>query len=256
VGLTVLLVIVAIMLAAEAVRTLTPARHPLGRRWLGNVTLYACCILMIRLLVPAYAAAGAMFAAEHGLGLFNAFTLPTWLVVLSTFAVLDFVGYLTHRVEHAVPLLWRMHRVHHSDPDLDLTTGLRFHPLEVLWRGSVSAVAMALMGAPVAVAAICSLVYGSISLVSHVNAPLLPARLERKLQALFVTPRVHRIHHSLELRESNSNFGVALSIWDRWLGTYRAEPAVPFDQMRFGVEERTAADSLAIVKILTDPVRA
>jgi sterol desaturase/sphingolipid hydroxylase (fatty acid hydroxylase superfamily) len=255
-GLTVLLVVVAVMLAAEAVRALTVARHPLARRWLGNVTLYACCILMLKLLVPAYAAAGAIFAAEHGLGLFHAVAAPIWLVALVTFAVLDFVGYLTHRIEHAVPLLWRMHRVHHSDPDLDLTTGLRFHPLEVLVRGSVAAVVMALLGAPVAVVALCSLVYGMVSLVSHVNAPLLPARADRVLRALLVTPRVHRIHHSLEIPESNSNFGVALSIWDRMLGTYRAEPRVPFEQMRFGVEERTTDDSLSIGKMLVDPVRA
>ena len=255
-GLTVLVAIMVAMLALEGVRTLTPVRHPLGRRWLGNVTLYVCCGLMIKFLVPAYAAAGAMFASQHGIGLFNAVTAPGWLVVLSTFVVLDAVGYLTHRIEHAVPLLWRMHRVHHSDPDLDVTTGLRFHPLEVLWRGSVSAAAMALLGAPFAVVALCSFVYGTVSLISHVNAPLMPAGIERMLQIVLVTPRVHRIHHSLELSESNSNFGVALSVWDRMLGTYRADPAVPYDQMRFGVEERTVEESLSIGKILTDPVAA
>lgn len=256
-GFMALIIIVCVLLAVEAFRTLTPVRHALlGQRWLGNVTLYACVLLMTKLLVPAYAAAGALFAAEHGIGLFNAVNAPLGLVVVVTFLVLDGLGYLTHRVEHAVPLLWRMHRTHHSDPDLDLTTGLRFHPVEVLVRGSAAAMAMALLGAPVEVAAACSLVYGTVSLVSHVNAPLAPARIEQALQAVLVTPRMHRIHHSLDVAESNSNFGVALSIWDRMLGTYRAQPGVPFDQMRFGVEERTTDDSLSIAKILADPVRA
>ena len=231
-------------------------RPNVARRWLGNITLYACVGLMTRFLVPAYAAAGAVFAAEYDIGLFNRVQVPLVVVVAVTFLLLDALSYVTHRIEHAVPLLWRIHRTHHSDPDVDLTTGLRFHPLEVLARGSIEAFGMALLGAPVAVVVACSLIQGTVSLVSHANAPLLPARIDQALQAVRVTPRMHRVHHSLLAVEGNSNFGAALSIWDRLLRTYRAQPDVPYDQMRFGVAERTADEGIAITKLLMDPVNA
>jgi sterol desaturase/sphingolipid hydroxylase (fatty acid hydroxylase superfamily) len=255
-GSTALFAIFAVLLAVEAARSLTPVKHDLARRWLGNVTLYACVGLMMRFLVPAYAAAGAVFAAEHGIGLFNRVEAPLGVVVAVTFLLLDALSYVTHRIEHAVPLLWRIHRTHHSDPDVDLTTGLRFHPLEVLARGSIEAFGMALLGAPVAVVVACSLVQGTVSMISHVNAPLMPSRIDQALQGVLVTPRLHRIHHSLVPAEGSSNFGAALSIWDRLLRTYCAQPDVPYDQMRFGVFERTADEGIAIGKLLMDPVKA
>jgi sterol desaturase/sphingolipid hydroxylase (fatty acid hydroxylase superfamily) len=248
--------LIGAMLAIEGFRALTPSRHALGKRWLSNTAVYVCSYVVHQLMVPASAAAGATLAAERGWGLFNAIDAPVILMVVATFLALDALGYFTHRLEHAVPLLWRMHRTHHSDPDLDVTTGLRFHPLETLWRGAAASVAMVLLGPTPDIAATCTLAIGLMSLASHVNAPLVPVRVEQALQAALVTPRVHRIHHSVDMTEANSNYGVALSLWDRMLGTYRAQPKVPFEQMRFGVEDRSTEESLSIGKILADPARA
>ena len=244
---------VAVLLVAEAARPLSPLRHPLRQRWFGNAAIFACCQVMLIWVVPAYAAAGAQIAANRDWGLFNQIAAPLWLVIAVTVLAVDGIGYLTHRVEHAVPLLWRMHRTHHSDPDIDLTTAFRFHPLEVLVRGSVAAAVMILLGAPAAIVAGCALLTSTVSMISHANANLMPARLESLLQAVLVTPRMHRIHHSIDLRESNSNFGTSLSFWDRMLGTYRAEPKLAFAQMTFGVTDRSPEVSVAISKILLDP---
>lgn len=245
--------LIALLLAAEAVRPLSPLRHALGQRWFSNVALFACYQAVLIWIVPAYATVGAQIAANRGWGLFHHVDAPAWLMAVVVLLVVDSVGYLTHRAEHAVPALWRIHRSHHSDPDLDLTTGLRFHPLEMLLRGSVAAAAMVLLGAPMAIVAGCVLFTSTVSLVSHVNADLMPVRLESMLQGLLVTPRMHRVHHSADLQDSNSNFGTALSIWDRMLGTYRHGPDVSFAQMRFGVVDRSAADSVSIGRILADP---
>lgn len=245
--------LIAALLAAEAARPLSPLRHALGQRWFSNVALFACYQAVLIWVVPAYATAGAQFASERGWGLFNHVDAPAWLMAVVVLLVVDCVGYLTHRAEHAVPALWRIHRAHHSDPDLDVTTGLRFHPLEMLVRGSIAAATMILLGAPVAIVAACVLFTSTVSLVSHVNADLMPVRLESMLQSVFVTPRMHRIHHSMQLHDSNSNFGTSLSIWDRMLRTYRVAPEGSFAQMRFGVVDRSAADSVSIGRILADP---
>jgi sterol desaturase/sphingolipid hydroxylase (fatty acid hydroxylase superfamily) len=246
--------LLAALWVAEGLRPTTPLRHALARRWFGNAALFACCQALFIFVVPAYAAAGAAFAAERGWGLFNHWPAPLWVVAIAALLVCDGLDYLTHRIEHAVPLLWRMHRTHHSDPDLDLTTGLRFHPLEAVMRGGVTALAMMLLGAPARVAGACTLFTATVSLLSHTNTQFLPARIESALQMLLVTPRLHRIQHSLDAGERNSNFGAGLSIWDRLLGTYRGRPALPYAEMRFGVNERSPEESIAIGKILLDPV--
>jgi sterol desaturase/sphingolipid hydroxylase (fatty acid hydroxylase superfamily) len=244
------------MLALEAVGSLTPARHSLGRRWLSNTSIYVLGLVLQGLAAPASATAGAVLAAERGWGFFNLVDAPATIAVVATFLLLDALGYFSHRVEHALPLLWRMHRTHHSDPDLDVTTGLRFHPFESLWRGAATWAAVVLLGPSVEIAASVSMVIGLMSLASHVNAPLVPVQVEKWLQAVLVTPRVHRIHHSTDLSEAHSNYGVALSIWDRMLGTYRPEPNVPFVDMRFGLHDRNIEESLSIGKILADPLHA
>jgi sterol desaturase/sphingolipid hydroxylase (fatty acid hydroxylase superfamily) len=246
--------LLAALWVAEGLRPTTPLRHALARRWFGNAALFACCQAILILLLPAYAAAGAAFAADRGWGLFNHWTAPLWVVVIAALLVCDGLDYVTHRIEHAVPLFWRMHRTHHSDLDLDLTTGLRFHPLEAVIRGGVTALAMMLLGAPPTVVGACTLFTATVSLVSHANTQLLPARIESALQLLLVTPRLHRIHHSLDARECNSNFGAGLSIWDRLLGTYRGQPELPYAQMQFGVTDRTPEQSVTIGKLLLDPV--
>lgn len=240
---------------AEGLKPTTPLRHALVHRWLGNAVLFVCCQAIFIFVVPAYAAAGAAFAAEREWGLFNHWSAPVWAVVIAVLLVCDGIDYLTHRLEHAVPLLWRMHRSHHSDPDLDLTTGLRFHPLEAALRGGVVALAMMLLGAPAAIVGACTLFTAAVSLVSHANAQFLPARIESAVRLLLVTPNLHRIHHSVDARECRSNFGAGLSIWDRLLGTYRGEPELPYAQMQFGVTERNARDGVSILRLLADPAR-
>ena len=232
---------------------MTTLRHALAPRWFGNVALFAFCQLVLVYVVPAYASAGAALAAERDWGLLNQIAAPAWLTVIAVVLICDGIDYLTHRIEHAVPLLWRMHRAHHSDPDLDLTTALRFHPVEVVFRGSMTALAMVLLGAPAAIVGACTMFISTVSLVSHANTQFMPVRLESALQALLITPRLHRIHHSIDDRENNTNFGTGLSIWDRLLRTYRGQPELPYEQMTFGVVDRSPADSVAIGKLLLDP---
>jgi len=216
---------------------LTPAR-PLrlskGLRWANNLTLVALNTLLVRLLFPAAAVGMAAFAAVQGWGLLNYAALPLWLAIVLSVVALDFVIWLQHVMVHAIPVLWRLHRVHHADPDYDLTTGTRFHPLEILLSMLIKFTAIVVLGPPVVAVVLFEVLLNATSMFNHGNVRL-PAIADRILRWFVVTPDMHRVHHSVEDDETNSNFGFNLPWWDRLFGTYRDQPRAGHVGMTIGI---------------------
>ncbi len=205
-----------------------------GRRWVSNLGLVVFNSLLLRLLFPAAAVGMAAFASQRGWGLFNVAELPFWLAVVFSVVLLDLVIYLQHVMVHAVPALWRLHRVHHADPDFDLTTGARFHPFEIILSMLIKFAAIAAFGPPVVAVVIFEVALNGMAMFNHGNVSL-PPRLDRVVRWLLVTPDMHRVHHSVEADETNSNFGFNLALWDRLMGTYRAQPRRGHDAMEIGL---------------------
>lgn len=203
-------------------------------RWGNNITLVVFNTVMLRLIFPAAAVGMAAFAARQGWGLFNYYEAPYWLAVVASVIVLDFFIWLQHVMVHAVPALWRLHRVHHADLDFDVTTGARFHPLEILLSMLIKFAVIALLGPPLVAVVIFEVVLNATSMFNHGNVRL-PARLDAVLRWIVVTPDMHRVHHSVEDDETNSNFGFNLPWWDRLFGTYRAQPRAGHEGMTIGI---------------------
>ncbi len=205
-------------------------------RWANNLGLVFLNSLVLRLIFPAAAVGMAVFAAEHGWGLFNHFAMPFALAVVLSVVALDFVIWLQHVMVHAVPLLWRLHRVHHADLDFDVTTGARFHPIEIVLSMLIKFATIAVLGPPVLAVVIFEVVLNAMSMFNHGNIRL-PSTLDRPLRLLVVTPDMHRVHHSIEDDETNSNFGFNLSCWDRLFGTYRNQPRAGHEGMTIGIRD-------------------
>jgi sterol desaturase/sphingolipid hydroxylase (fatty acid hydroxylase superfamily) len=205
-------------------------------RWLSNLGLVALDTVVVRFLVPLGAVGTALVAKERGWGLFNNVTLPGWLAVVLAVVALDFVIYLQHVLFHAVPILWRLHLVHHADLDFDVSTGVRFHTLEILLSLGIKMGAGVLLGAPALAVLTFEVLLNATSMFSHGNVRL-PGWLDRVLRLVVVTPDMHRVHHSVHPRETNSNFGFNLPWWDFLLGTYRAQPAAGHEGMKIGLEQ-------------------
>ncbi|VVS99906.1 Fatty acid hydroxylase [Erythrobacter sp. EC-HK427] len=226
-------VLVALVELAAPVRQAVQSKP---QRWLTNLALFAIDTLAVRLVLPAAMLGEALLAAERGWGLFNAVEVPAWLAFIATLLVLDFALYMQHRATHEIPLLWRLHRVHHSDRDFDVTTAARFHPVEIVlsmvWKCGV----VIALGAPVLAVFVFEVGFAVATLFTHANFAL-PRRIDRAMQSLFVTPDMHRIHHSALERETNSNYGTTLSLWDKLLGTYRGEPEREQTRMTIGLDE-------------------
>jgi sterol desaturase/sphingolipid hydroxylase (fatty acid hydroxylase superfamily) len=203
-----------------------PARTPrLARRarWRANLGLAVVNTLVLRVILPGSALAFAALAAEEQWGLLNRLELPAALAVFIGVVVLDLVIYFQHVLFHSVPALARLHAVHHADPDFDLTTGIRFHPLEIVLSTLIKLAAIAALGAPVLAVLVFELLLNATAMFNHANVSL-PAWLEPWVRRVLVTPDMHRTHHSVIEVERNSNYGFCLSVWDRWLGTYTAAP--------------------------------
>ncbi|MEW6220195.1 MAG: sterol desaturase family protein [Thermodesulfobacteriota bacterium] len=215
-------------------------RRPLsaGRRlrWLANLGVTLLNSMALRLLFPVLAVGSAAAAAARGWGLLNNYPLPGWLAVITSLVLLDFVIYVQHVLFHTLPLLWRLHMVHHADLDVDVTTGLRFHPLEIMLSMLIKIATVLLIGAPVLSVLVFEVVLNATSIFNHSNAAMRPA-LDRVLRLLVVTPDMHRVHHSVTIRETNSNFGFNLPWWDRIMGTYRPQPVAGHTGMTIGLAQ-------------------
>jgi sterol desaturase/sphingolipid hydroxylase (fatty acid hydroxylase superfamily) len=228
-----------VLLLMAAWEVLAPRRRlAVGRpaRWLSNLGLVALDTLLVRFLVPLGAVGAALVAEERGLGLLPLAGPPRWLAVVLAVVALDLVIYLQHVLFHALPLLWRLHRVHHADLDIDATTGVRFHPLEILASLGIKVSAVILLGAPALAVLLFEVLLNATSLFNHGNVRL-PAWLDRILRLVVVTPEMHRVHHSAAPDETNSNFGFNLPWWDYLLGTYRAQPRAGHEGMTVGLAD-------------------
>ncbi|MEQ9519450.1 MAG: sterol desaturase family protein [Parvibaculum sp.] len=200
------------------------ARHySQARRWLTNIGLSLFNSVLLRFLVPVLAVGAAARAQENGFGLFNLVDLPVYLEWALAFLLLDLLIYGQHALFHHVPLFWRLHKVHHADPEIDTSTGVRFHPVEILLSMAIKLAAVTALGAAPVAVILFEIVLNATSLFNHGNVRLAP-RVDRWVRRVFVTPDMHRVHHSVRMQETNSNFGFNLSVWDRLFGTYRAQP--------------------------------
>ncbi|HZP77613.1 MAG TPA: sterol desaturase family protein [Pseudolabrys sp.] len=232
-------------------RSLKLGRTP---RWPHNLGLLLVDIALVRLLVPTAAVGVAVIAAQRGFGLFNVLSAPGWLAAVLGFVVLDFAIYLQHAIFHHVPALWRLHRVHHADLELDVSTGVRFHPLEILLSLLIKMTVVAVIGVPAVAVLIFEIVLNATSMFNHANVAI-PPGVERWLRLLVVTPQMHEVHHSVVRAETDSNFGFNLPWWDRLLGTYRAEPAAGEAGMTIGLPQFRDKRELRIDRLLMQPFR-
>jgi sterol desaturase/sphingolipid hydroxylase (fatty acid hydroxylase superfamily) len=203
-------------------------------RWGNNLGLVFFNSFILRVVFPAAAVGMAAFAADQGWGMFNYFALPLWLSIVLSVVIMDFIIYLQHVLVHAVPALWRLHRVHHADLDYDVTTGARFHPIEILLSMLIKFATIIVIGAPVVAVIIFEVVLNAMAMFNHGNVGL-PKPLDTFLRWFIVTPDMHRVHHSIEDDETNSNFGFNLSWWDRLFGTYRDQPRAGHVGMTIGI---------------------
>jgi len=205
-------------------------------RWTSNLGIVALNTALVRLLLPTTAVALALTAGSQGWGVLHQLALPVWLEIVVAVAALDLAIWLQHVMFHAVPALWRLHRVHHADLDYDLTTGSRFHPLEILLSMGIKFAAILLLGPSGLAVLVFEVALNATSMFNHGNVHL-PLALDRRLRLGLVTPDMHRVHHSVEDHETNSNFGFNLSLWDRVFGTYKAQPDAGHERMTIGIRE-------------------
>jgi sterol desaturase/sphingolipid hydroxylase (fatty acid hydroxylase superfamily) len=244
----------ALMAAWELIeprRTQTIGR---GWRWPNNLGVVVVDTLLVRILFPTAAVGVALVAEAHGLGLFNVLPLPAWIGVVASVILLDLAIYFQHVLFHAVPVLWRLHRMHHADLDIDVSTGLRFHPIEILLSMVIKLAVVIALGAPAIAVLIFEVLLNATSMFNHSNVHI-PERLDGVVRWFVVTPDMHRVHHSIVARETNSNFGFNLPWWDRLFGTYRAQPAAGHEAMKIGIEQFRDPRELRLDRMLLQPFR-
>ena len=215
-------------------------------RWTSNLGIVLLNTVLVRVAFPAAAVGMATLSADRSWGLLNNFAVPFWLAVPLAVVAMDFVIWLQHVMVHAVPVLWRLHRVHHADLDYDLTTGTRFHPLEIVLSMGIKFATITLLGSPVLAVVIFEVLLSACATFNHGNIRL-PKWLDRSQRWFLVTPDMHRVHHSVEDDESNSNFGFNLTWWDRLFGTYRKQPRAGQLGMTIGINGHT--DLLEVARL-------
>ncbi|MFT6022459.1 MAG: sterol desaturase/sphingolipid hydroxylase (fatty acid hydroxylase superfamily) [Ascidiaceihabitans sp.] len=234
-------VFIGLFTVLALVETLAPRRvrtQSRQHRWFTNWGMTIANTLMLRALaifLPFLAVGAAIDAQNSGLGLFNILTLPLWVEVVLAILILDFIIWAQHLITHKVPILWRLHRVHHADVDMDVTTAIRFHPVEIALSMILKIGVVYLLG-PAAIAVILfEIMLNGTAMFNHANIRL-PLAVDRVVRRVLVTPDMHRVHHSVHRHEHDSNYGFALSIWDQMFGTYIAQPAAGHDDMDVGLQ--------------------
>ena len=237
--------------------TFSPRRTrsvPRLARWPGNIGIVVLNTLVLRLVFPTAAVGLALALEARGWGLLNVFDVPFWLAVPLSVVLLDLVIYLQHVMFHAVPALWRLHRMHHADLDFDVTTGARFHPIEILLSMGLKLGVIAALGPPALGVLIFEVLLNATAMFNHGNWKI-PLGLDKLLRLIVVTPDMHRVHHSVVVSETNSNFGFNLPWWDRLFGTYRGQPAAGHEGMTIGIEDFREPADQRLDKMLTQPFR-
>lgn len=244
----------ALMALGEAAAPRRARSYARIRRWPNNLSIVVLNTLLVRLLLPMTAVSLALAGAARGWGLLHVVLLPPAIAVVASLLLLDFAIYLQHVLLHAVPALWRVHRMHHADLDFDVTTGLRFHPLEIVLSMLIKFGVVIAIGASASSVLCFEVLLNATSMFSHGNADI-PVRLDRYLRWLVVTPDMHRVHHSIAVDETNRNFGFNLPWWDRLMGTYRAQPAAGHTGMTIGLDKFREVRELRLDRMLSQPFR-
>jgi len=246
---------VGILVAMAVWELVAPRRRqeiPRLLRWANNLGIVVVDTVLVRLIFPIVAVGLALVAEERGWGLLNAFGAPAWLAFMVSLLALDLAIYLQHVMFHAVPALWRLHRMHHADLEFDVTTGLRFHPVEILLSMGIKLAVVAVLGPPAAAVLVFEVLLNATAMFNHGNVRI-PLGLDRVLRWFVVTPDMHRVHHSIHPQETNSNFGFNLPWWDRLLGTYRAQPKEGHEGMTIGIEQFRTPRDLWLDRMLIQP---
>ncbi|MBX2847830.1 MAG: sterol desaturase family protein [Acidiferrobacterales bacterium] len=223
-------------------------------RWLNNIGVSVVNTLVLRFTLPVLATGMALLAHDHSFGIFNWISLPFWLACLLSFLIMDFAIYLQHRLFHAVPIFWRLHRMHHTDLEFDVTTAVRFHPVEILISMLIKLIIVALIGAPAVSILIFEIVLNGSAMFNHSNIKL-PSWLDKNLRLILVTPDMHRVHHSVHQPETDSNFGFNLPWWDRLCGTYIDQPRDGHTNMQIGIEKFRDSNDTRLDKLLLQPLK-
>ena len=247
--------IFAIIAAWELAAPRRTLRESKPLRWTHNLALTVLNSVLVRAALPVAAIGVAALAAERGMGLFNLFHVPHPLAILLSVLALDLAIYLQHLMFHAVPLFWRLHRMHHADLDFDVTTGARFHPIEIILSMLIKFAVILALGPPAVAVLIFEILLNASSMFNHGNVRI-PAAIDRVLRWAVVTPDMHRVHHSIKPRETNSNFGFSLPWWDHLFGTYRAEPQAGHEAMTIGIAQFRSARELRLDRMLLQPFRS
>ena len=252
-----LIVFLGVLVAMAVWELATPRRRqeiPRVIRWTNNLGLVVIDTIVLRLSFPILAVGLAVTAQDLGWGLFNIIAVPGWVAVLVSIIVLDLVIYLQHVMFHAVPALWRLHRMHHADLEFDVTTGLRFHPVEILLSMGIKLAVVVALGPPAVAVLIFEVLLNATAMFNHSNIRL-PMLVDRFLRLIVVTPDMHRVHHSIIPEETNSNFGFNLPWWDRLLGTYKAQPKAGHEGMTIGIEQFRTGRDLWLDRMLVQPIK-
>ena len=242
----------AVVAGWEALGPRRARRFARRERWPHNLGLLAINGLLLRVAAPGAAVGVALAGEAHGWGLLHALALPSWAQLTLAVVLLDLAVYFQHVLFHAVPALWRLHRVHHADTDFDVTTGTRFHPIEILLSVAIKCAAVAAIGAPAIAVVAFEVLLNATAMFNHANGTL-PESVDRWLRWLVVTPDMHRVHHSIVAREMNSNFGFNLPFWDHLFGTYRAQPASGHAAMTIGLDDFRDPQEVRLDRLLLQP---
>lgn len=223
-------------------------------RWSSNLGVVVVDTLIVRLTFPVVAVGLALSSESNGWGLFNVFDVPAWVAFAVSILALDLAIYLQHVMFHAVPALWRLHRMHHADLEFDVTTGLRFHPVEILLSMGIKLAVVAALGPPAVAVLVFEVILNATAMFNHSNIRI-PESIDRVLRLIVVTPDMHRVHHSIHPSETNSNFGFNLPWWDWLLGTYRPQPRDGHETMTIGIEQFRTRRDLWLDRMLFQPLR-
>lgn len=242
----------AVLATAEVFAPRRWLRTSKKQRWLANLTIVALNPLSLALIFPILPIGLALIASEQGWGLLNNLTIPYWLKIISGVVLLDLAVYTQHVLHHAIPVLWRLHMMHHADMDIDMTTGLRFHPVEIIVSMVIKLSAVAALGVPPAAVLIFEVALNATSMFNHSNLHI-PEKFDRILRLIVVTPDMHRVHHSVVIRETNSNYGFNLPWWDRLFGTYKDQPDRGHIDMVIGLSQFRDPEKLTLPQLLILP---
>lgn len=256
--LGVFLIVFLIMAILERLLPKRALRAAVAKRWATNLSITVIASLLVRamayLSVPLVAVAAALYGERHGIGLFNWTNWPTWLEVIVAMVVLDFAIWLQHLMSHKMPILWRLHQMHHADIDIDVTTAIRFHPFEIALSMIWKIIWVFALGASALAVILFEVLLNGCAMFNHANLAL-PSWLDRILRLVIVTPDMHRVHHSTLREEHDSNYGFNLSLWDRLFKTYCAQPKAGHQGMKIGLEAYQSEDPTRLSWSLSIPFK-